>query len=60
MTDQERKVMQEFEENDKELERIAKYIVEQLDSLKDKALLTGQEITSQRELLQKGMLLIYQ
>ena len=51
LTEEERKALKEFEENDKELERIAEDIAKGLDELAEKGKKIGKAIDEQHEML---------
>ena len=54
LTEEEKDVLEEFAKNDKELEDIALLIANDLDSLKDKAIRTGEALDEQHQLLTKA------
>ena len=51
LTEQEKKVLKEFEDNDRELERIAEEISKGLEELADKGKKAGKAIEEQNEML---------
>ena len=54
MTEEEKRVLKEFEQNDKELEDIALQIANSLESLGEKAIKTGVSIEEQNQMLKKA------